>query len=57
MAKNKIVAPFLKPIAILSISTGISATTVVLDSNNYKAPKTPKKGIFDSLSPKLEEIH
>ena len=42
MAKHKIVAPFLKPIAILSISTGISATTVVLDSNNYKAPKTPK---------------
>ena len=42
MSKKKIVAPFLKPIAILSISTGIGATTVVLDSNNYKSPKPEK---------------
>ena len=39
---KKIVAPFLKPFAILSISTAISATTIVLDSNNYKSPKPEK---------------
>ncbi|WP_455343521.1 hypothetical protein [Vagococcus penaei] len=42
MAKNRVVAPFLKPIAILTISVGISTTTAVFDSQSYKAPKSNK---------------
>lgn len=33
MSKKKVVAPFLKPIAILSISLGIGATTAVVDQS------------------------
>ena len=40
MAKDKkIVAPFLKPIAIFSIALGISATTAIVDGSNYKSNK------------------
>ncbi|MGO3732223.1 MAG: hypothetical protein ACTJHC_03485 [Vagococcus sp.] len=42
MAKKKVVAPFLKPIAILSISVTICATTAVIDSKSYKTPKPEK---------------
>lgn len=42
MPKKKIVAPFLKPAAILGIALSISATTAVVDSKNFKAPKEPK---------------
>mgnify|MGYP007127196071 FL=1 len=39
------------PLAINTLPKHILSTKV------EQAPKTPKKGIFNSLSPKLEEIH